>query len=45
MTGDKTEHSDIELVSKESLKELLSKTPERASDLTLTAIDLYLKEA
>ncbi len=40
--GDKTEHSSIVTLSNEQTRELLYETPEKASDLTLTAIDLLL---
>lgn len=43
-SGDKDEHSELILLSKSQMRNLLNKTPEKSSDLTLTALDLYLKE-
>lgn len=43
-SGDKTEHSDIVVLTKQELTTILETTPEKAGDITLTAFDLYLKE-
>jgi hypothetical protein len=43
--GDKSEHSDIVILEEGEMRILLEATPEKAKDLTLTAIDLYLKHS
>lgn len=44
-SGDKTEHSDIVVLSKPEIASILETTPEKAKDIALTAFDLYLKES